>query len=457
MPSARRTETVQLIERCLPTVITILAEVPGKDGKLEQRIGSGSIIHSAGFALTNDHVIRNLRGGGALLSNGRLVGLRVIARFVHEDLAIVQVRTDAPLPTIKLGRSHDVVLGEPTLVIGSPGGLVHSVSTGIVSGVNRSTHNESNFLPWMIQTNAAVNRGNSGGPLINALGEQIGVMSTIGNDLQNVSFAIAIDHVREALPAMLSIEQRSNFWLGVDCDPLTEGAVVSRIEADSPAAMAGLQPGDRLTKLGEFDLINGVDLQLALVGRQRGDQLPLHYVREGQTHMAQLVLSTLPLPKPVADEGLEPGLQFEIYRGDWTELPDFNALTAERTGHCEAVDLAAISAPVEQVGIRWTGFIRIPRDDLYAFYTTSDDGSRLWIGDRLLVDNDGLHPARETGGLIRLPAGLHPLRLEYFERGGAEHLSIAWEGSNLPKELVPAAALLAPATGSPAPQLERAE
>ncbi|MCA9055754.1 MAG: trypsin-like peptidase domain-containing protein [Planctomycetaceae bacterium] len=450
VPEARRTETVRLIDRCLPAVVSIFAQVAGADGKVESRVGSGTIIHPAGFVLTNEHVVRDFRDGAVVLSDGRMLPMRVIAKFVHDDLAIVQVKNNTPLPTLVLGRSHDVLLGEPTLVIGSPGGLVHSVSTGIVSGVNRSTRNESNFLPWMIQTSAAVSRGNSGGPLINAVGEQIGVMATIGNDLQNVSFAIAIDHVREVLPKMLAMEQRHGIWLGADCDPLAAAAFVSSIEAESPAARAGLQAGDELIRVGELELFRGVDLQFALLGHRAGEKLAVVYRREGKESATTVTLGELPLDEPLADVELEPGLQWAMYRGEWSELPKFAELAPERTGHCTDLKPGSIGAEDENVGIRWSGLIKIPADDLYAFYTTSDDGSRLWIGERLVVDNDGLHPARENGGLIRLRKGLHPLRIEYFERSGAEFMEVAWEAANMPKRRLDGDVLFSPPEDEPA-------
>ena len=433
IPAARKTDTVRLIERCLPAVVTIFAEVENGEGRRDARIGSGTIIHEAGFVLTNEHVVRGFRDGGVMLSDGRILPMRVVAKFMHDDLAIVQVKTDETLPTIPLGRSDDVMLGEPTLVIGSPGGLVHSVSTGIVSGVNRSTRNESNFLPWMIQTNAAVNRGNSGGPLINAVGEQIGVMATIGNNLQNVSFAISIDHVREVLPRMLSMEQRMNVWLGVTCDPLADGAIVSAVEEDSPAVNAGLLAGDTLLTVNGMEMTGGVDLQLALLLHGPKGELSIEYLRDEEREVAQVPLAKLKLPEPVTDVETEPGLEYAIYRGEWDMLPDFAELKPERSGRCQDILPKSIDAPDENVAITWTGLLRLPKDDLYAFYTSSDDGSRLWIGDRLVVDNDGLHPARENGGLIRLPAGLHRLRVEFFERSGEEVMEVAWEGGGMGK------------------------
>jgi hypothetical protein len=296
----------------------------------------------------------------------------------------------------------------------------------------------------MIQTNAAVSRGNSGGPLINALGEQIGVIATIGNDLQNVAFAIAIDHVRRVLPEMLSVEQRQALWLGAACDPLAAKAIVQSVAADSPAGKAGLQPGDELVKLGGFELQQGIDLQLALLRCAAGDAVTLEAVRDGEPLHVEVSLAALPLTEPASGAGLEAGLQYAVHRGDWSQLPPFGALTPERSGRCERIDLTTINAPEDNFAVEYTGFVKVPADDLYAFYTTSDDGSRLWIGEHLVVDSDGLHPARECGGLVRLRAGLHPLRVQFFERGGAEVLDVAWESSSMPKSRLTPAELFSP-------------
>jgi S1-C subfamily serine protease len=433
---ARRTQTVQVIESCLPAVVSISAEVRQEDGTVEQRIGSGSVIHSAGFVLTNEHVVRNAQSLTAVFPNAFVAPIRVIATFAHEDLAIVQVMADRPLPFIELGRSHDLLLGEPTLVIGSPGGLIHSVSTGVVSGINRSTRSELSYLPWMVQTTAAVSGGNSGGPLLNALGEQIGVISSVGNNLQNVAFAIAIDHVREVLPQMLAMEHRRSIWLGLRCHPLANSPLVQSVDTGSPAALAGLEVGDQLLAIGKMKLRGPVDLQLALVDQQPGDTISLEFSRLGETKQVTVALAPLPLPEPVrVPESVKQGLKYSVYRGAWDRVPDFRGLQPERTGRIEAIDLSVLGENRDQAAVKFEGYLQVPVDDLYAFYLTSDDGSRLWINDRLLIDNDGLHATRESCGLMRLPAGYHRLQIEYFEQLGDEQLEVTWEHSQNPMKV----------------------
>jgi len=448
IPPARRTETVQLIAQTLPAVVSLIQQRVNPDGQREGRFGSGSVIHPLGFILTNHHVVAGLQEGGAVVGENRLMPIRLVAAFPHEDLAVVQLKTDTPVPTIPLGRSDDLLLGEPALVIGTPGGLVQSVSTGIVSGINRSTRNESNFLPWMIQTSAPVSRGNSGGPLINALGQQIGVVSTSQHELQNVSFAIAIDHVRRVLPAMLAMEARRDLWLGVECDPLVDAAIITAIAPGSPAEAAGLQIGDRLLRLGAFEVNYGCLLQLALYGRQAGDELEVQFLRGEQTQLIQVKLTPMPTPEPAVVEQTAPGLRHRLYRGSWERLPDFSALEPIAQGSAPVADLSFVPEPRDEFGLRFDGWVQAPRDGVYAFYTRSDDGSRLWIGARLVVDNDGQHPTRETGGLVRLRAGLHPLRVDYFERQGNEFLEVWWEGPGIHKSRLPAEAVVS----QPAPE-----
>ena len=177
--SERITKTVQIIKKSLPSVASIQTfKESGTPGVYNVQAGSASVIHESGYLSTNDHVISGIIQGNAILYGKAPLPFKTIARMSSEDLAIIKIETENPLEPIPIGRSNDLMLGEPILTIGNPGGLNHSVSTGIISGINRSTSTGAAFLPWMIQTSAAVSGGNSGGPLINALGEQIAVSYT---------------------------------------------------------------------------------------------------------------------------------------------------------------------------------------------------------------------------------------------------------------------------------------
>lgn len=139
------------------------------------------------------------------------------------------------------------------------------------------------------------------------------------------------------------------------------------------------------------------------------------------------------------DADTKPGLKYSYYEGNWDKVPDFSKLAAKAAGVSFAVDLKAKKIP-EHYGFEFTGFLRVPKDGVYTLFTSSDDGSRLWIGDSLVVDNDGLHGQSEAHGLIALAAGLHPVRIAYFNATGGEALTVSWQGPGLPKQAVPASA-----------------
>jgi hypothetical protein len=361
---------------------------------------------------------------------------QTICTIPHSDLAVLKLQTEGPLAALPIGRSHDLMLGEPTLVIGNAGELAHSASTGIVSGLARSTRTEHSILPDVIQTSAAINGGNSGGPLINALGELIGVVSSKKQNLDNVGFAIAADHVRVILPAVINPEQRYNFWFGAKVDPLASRCHVSDLAAGSPAAEAGLQRGDVILKANEEVMSSGLDLTLLLINKKVGDVISLLVERRGKWNEMKCELKPLVLPEVVADlpaENLVPGLLRKEYAGQWPALPDFASLkpVAEKV--------------VENIGeekrfnyaFTYQGFLKTTEEGLYSFVIRSDDGSRLRIAKQQIADNDGPHAIRDVTGVIRLPAGLHPIEVEFFQGAGETELKLFWEGPGIPWQAVP--------------------
>jgi hypothetical protein len=147
-------------------------------------------------------------------------------------------------------------------------------------------------------------------------------------------------------------------------------------------------------------------------------------------------------PAPVVQ-----GLQFDVVEGDFKALPDFNKLAPARSGTSAGFDLSPRTRQA-QFAFRFRGFVRVPADGVYRFFVRSDDGSRLWIGDQLVVDNDGLHSSREESGVIALAAGLHPLTVAMFEQSGGFGLEVSYEGPGIARQPVPSAALFRP--GGPA-------
>jgi alpha-L-fucosidase len=146
-------------------------------------------------------------------------------------------------------------------------------------------------------------------------------------------------------------------------------------------------------------------------------------------------------PRPATSaEGLGNGVSYAYYEGDWDELPDFSKLAPVKQGYLERFDLSP-EVKAEYFGIEYAGFIRVPTDGVYAFYTDSDDGSSLYVDGTKVVDNDGLHGMKEVKGVIALASGLHPIRVDFFQKSGGVDLKVSYEGPATKKQAIPAVML----------------
>ena len=441
---ARRSIAVEAYEACRRSVVNVgVTRQDPKDPKVTHfERGSGVVLSASGYVLTNAHSLRNGGQSAAGLQGGKDHPARVVALDDRRDLAILKIEPDEPLRPIVLGHSRDLLIGEPVVCLGNPFGMGLSVSSGIVSAVGRATQSDYTFHPDMIQTDASTNPGNSGGPLVNALGEMVGLSTTTKLGANNIGFAIPVDRIREALPEMLDPEGRGGFVLGMEV--AADGpARVTAVAEGSPAQAAGLRAGDLVVRVGGASTCSGLDVDLALLGVRGGEPLILRVLRGGRFLDLTAHPTAIEPLAPVAAADLEPGLTREMYTGQWDALPDFAALKPAETAKADAFDLGPGQGK-DGFALRFTGYLDVPADGVYGFYTASDDGSRLWIGDRLVVDNDGLHPAAERRGFIPLRAGKHPITVAYFERGGEESLKVSWEGPGLLKQPIPASALFRP-------------
>ena len=440
----RRTPLVELIEQLAPSVVNITAVKRNPAGEANVIAGTGSILHESGLIITNHHVVNGALQNRVDLADGTAAGFRVVARLPYEDLALIQIRARSPLKPVRLGRSHDLMLGEDVLAIGNSQGLGSTVAPGIVSGPMRSGGVLSDSP--VIQTNAGIHPGNSGGPLFNALGQVIGIMQKGVAGAGNITFAIPVDRLRGAFGELLSPEQRLQLLLGMQVDTMAEPPKVTHVDSDSPADEAGVRVGDVVARAGKFDVRYGPDFYMALAGCKAGEAFPLQLKRDGKDVLAALELRAFVPPRPVEPKDLVSGLRFAAYDGDFGRLPDFDKLKPVATGVCQKVSVEVYTKEAESrdrdtFALRFTGFVKIPADGLYFFYTKSDDGSRLSIGEKVVVDNAGLHEIRERGGQIRLRAGLYPIAIDYHEDAIDEHLEVSYEGPNLAKQQIPAEAL----------------
>ena len=216
----RRTVTVQVVRKTKDAVVNISAtrivarrmagpfwfdmgdvvRVPANS------LGSGFVIHRDGYVVTNHHVVDRARQINVELGDGRKLSAQLISSDPEADLAILKIADAKPLPTVELGDSSDLMIGEPVVAVGNPMGYSHSVSTGIVSAIHRDLKDERERVPLsdLVQTDAAINPGNSGGPLLNAYGQVIGINTAIRGDAQNIGFAIQVNKLRGLIPELMS-------------------------------------------------------------------------------------------------------------------------------------------------------------------------------------------------------------------------------------------------------------
>jgi serine protease Do len=264
-----------------------------------QSVGSGFVIHPSGYIVTNNHVVSQTAERKAVFADNKEFDAEVIGVDVDNDLALLKVNSPTPLPVINVGRSDDVMVGETVVAIGNPLGLQHTVTSGIVSAVNRTLDiNERTSLSGLIQTDASINPGNSGGPLFNIDGELIGINFAIRGDGQNIGFAIPVDRLSELLPIMLDVERRYRLNVGVELHP-GKDAVVKALTPGQPGAAAGLQPGDRIATLDNQLIAKSVDFFIGLIDKRPGDRVPLTFARGGRAYKSELTLTAKPKPNGV--------------------------------------------------------------------------------------------------------------------------------------------------------------
>jgi serine protease Do len=232
----------------------------GGGGGVAQGQGTGFLVSADGFILTNDHVVGSASDIRVTLADGRELAGKVVGTDPRTDIALIKVEDKRPFPTVKLGDSDGVEIGEWVVAIGNPFGLDHTVTAGIVSAKGRK-----NVRPGggrrqgyydFIQTDASINPGNSGGPLINTRGEVIGINAAINAQGQGIGFAIPVNMAKTLLPLLQQHGRVARSWLGVNIQPVTKelakslsladtaGALVAGVVPGSPAEKAGLKPGD---------------------------------------------------------------------------------------------------------------------------------------------------------------------------------------------------------------------
>ena len=296
-------------KKAIPSVVGITTVTQSNDifnlNKYVQGVGSGVIVSSDGYMLTNSHVVGNGKAKemNVIFSNGEKTPGKLIWQDESLDLAVIKVEKTG-LPVMDIGDSDKVSVGDKAIAIGNPLGLdlQSTLTSGYISGLNRTINMENGAsMDGLIQTDAAINGGNSGGALLNAKGELIGINTAKASGGEGIGFAIPINIAKTIVN---EIKEKGNFdtvKLGIQGVDLKiyekyfqvetgaeNGAVVIKVEPTSPAGKAGLQANDIILKLGDKEVSGMNDIRKALINYRIGDEVELEILRNGKNEKVKL-------------------------------------------------------------------------------------------------------------------------------------------------------------------------
>jgi Do/DeqQ family serine protease len=331
--SARRSPVVIAVEKASPAVVNISTTVQERvnpvfpfsgddffkdffDDFFTQEytytsLGSGVIIDGAkGYILTNHHVVAHASKIKVITSNKKEFEAQVIGTDSRSDLAVLKIESNEHLPAIEMGNSDDLMIGETVIAIGNPFGFSHTVTTGVVSALDRSVRTDENIFRHFIQTDASINPGNSGGPLLNIDGGLIGINTAIYQKAQGIGFAIPINKVKRIVKELLKTGEVLFPWLGLEIQELTaelkksfglhsnqNGVLVRDVDEESPAAKIGIKRGDVVLRLGGLSISDEEDFRSALSDYTSSDKIDITILRKGQESNLSTELAIFPIAR----------------------------------------------------------------------------------------------------------------------------------------------------------------
>ena len=284
----------QIYQSSYKGVVEITVSLPGGGAQ-----GSGFVYDASGHIVTNDHVVADSSSIKVAFPDGSTYPASLVGTDASTDLAVIKV--DAPsskLHALTLGDSSQLAVGDPVVAIGSPFGLEETVTSGIVSALHRQMTSPSGFaIADSIQTDAAINHGNSGGPLLDSNGHVIGVNTQIKSDSggnEGVGFAVPSQTIKSVVSQILSTGEAQHAYLGVRLDSTATAARLASVNPGTPAADAGLRAGDVITGIAGESVSSGNEVQAAIGAKQPGDQIQLTFTRDGQSHTVTVTLANRP-------------------------------------------------------------------------------------------------------------------------------------------------------------------
>jgi len=304
----------QAVQKEGPAVVTVVGTIPGRATFFGQTgdqtvSGSGVFISDKGYILTNNHVVEGTTTVSIILSDGTQEKVSLVGTDRYSDIAVLKVMGTVPAVAV-LGNSDALKPGESVIAIGSPlGDFKNTVTAGVVSATGRSIDTGNGYqIEGLIQTDAAINQGNSGGPLVNLAGEVVAINTLIvrnsgsGTVAEGLGFAIPINTAEKVAQQIIEKGYYSRPNLGINYQSITPdiaytytlpvqwGVYVTQVAAGSPAATAGLQPGDIITSVGNVTLDENHSYLNTLFTFKAGDQINVGFVRNGQSYQVQVTL-----------------------------------------------------------------------------------------------------------------------------------------------------------------------
>ncbi|MCF8068543.1 MAG: Do family serine endopeptidase [Desulfobacterales bacterium] len=317
-------------------------------------LGSGVIIDGKeGFVLTNAHVVVKTAKVSVVLKDERSFEAEIVGIDPDSDLAVLKIKSDEPLPDIEMGNSNDLMIGETVVAIGNPFGFSNTVTTGIISAVDRSIRTNDRVFHNFIQTDASINPGNSGGPLLNINGELIGINTAIYAKAQGIGFAIPINKAKKVINDLILYGEVIPIWVGIVTQDIdtnlaqymglkdTRGVLVKKVEKKSPAVDAGIMEGDIIKSISGQTISSKIDYEVTIRDFANGDSLAFDLLRDGKKKSVTVTAGLFP-------EKLAPELAMELL-GVMVEdqkTPLFNASDKE-----QGVVISQIDSRSELAGI----------------------------------------------------------------------------------------------------------
>jgi putative serine protease PepD len=281
------------------TVTSNGQQTPFGGQQAQEALGSGFVYDDQGHIITNEHVVDGATSITVRFWNGKTYSATLVGSDPSTDLAVIKVNAPASvLEPLTLANSDDVAVGDSVVAIGSPFGLENTVTSGIVSALHREMTSPNNFsIDDSIQTDAAINHGNSGGPLLNSSAQVIGVNAQIesdsgGND--GVGFAIPSNTVKTIVSELISTGKAEHAYLGVSVETVNGSVRIREVPSGTPADDAGLQAGDTIVSIDGQKVISSDALTSAIAAKSPGDTVSVTYSRGGTTHTVQVTLASRP-------------------------------------------------------------------------------------------------------------------------------------------------------------------